>query len=150
MGGLEADKAEAAGIEEQRRNCSKKPADGAVVRMLSHSTSAPVLTVAASVHIPREDLSTFTQRTCFVPGPHAKADPLEVVAGTVHSFGEVWDHVTEAPVGAKPRTKFFKDLHVYFQGAASRLSHDIPLLQRSHSMLAAHSKLCRHKDALRR
>jgi len=69
------------------------------------------------------------------------------IQGAQDSWSEVWRCLHRSP-GHQDRAGLEKDLQGYFQTATWSMSHDVPLLQRSHSRYALHQSTRAHHNAL--
>lgn len=82
----------------------------------------------------------------------AKLDPSRIqehkkimqdpIAGTQQSWGRLWQYLHKSP-DAKERLEVEKELLQYYQKATKTVSHDVPLLERSHSRHALHKSIGR-------
>jgi hypothetical protein len=63
------------------------------------------------------------------------------------SWGKTWRHMNNAP-GAQDRHTQMDNIYNYYQTATDRLSHDVPLFERAHSIYAVHEGTRRHLSAL--
>mmetsp|Transcript_20351 Transcript_20351/g.37012 ORF Transcript_20351/g.37012 Transcript_20351/m.37012 type:complete len:1034 (+) Transcript_20351:25-3126(+) len=75
------------------------------------------------------------------------AAPQERVQGAQQSWNDVWMHLNRHP-DKKRRLALVKNLHGYFQQAASSLSHDVGLLQSVPSRFANQQRVRAHEAAL--
>mmetsp|Transcript_57386 Transcript_57386/g.134568 ORF Transcript_57386/g.134568 Transcript_57386/m.134568 type:complete len:1037 (+) Transcript_57386:101-3211(+) len=75
------------------------------------------------------------------------AAPQERVQGAQQSWNDVWMHLNRHP-DKKRRLALVKNLHGYFQQAASSLSHDVTLLQSVPSRFANQQRVRAHEAAL--
>mmetsp|Transcript_75595 Transcript_75595/g.130869 ORF Transcript_75595/g.130869 Transcript_75595/m.130869 type:complete len:1006 (-) Transcript_75595:39-3056(-) len=127
---------------EERRNSK----DGG-----EHPTDAdghPTSTIAPRLRAPpQEELAKYM----------AKLDPSRIqehkrfaqdpVDGAQKSWGKLWDYLKKAP-GQKDRVYIEKNLLSYFTMTTKSMSHDMPLLERSHSRHAIHKSVRAHTRAL--
>lgn len=68
------------------------------------------------------------------------------IDATKQSWGMVWGQVISK--GQTGRIGLEGDLHGYYNDTSRSMSHDVPLLRRSHSRLALHQSTLLHQSAL--
>jgi len=78
---------------------------------------------------------------------HKKFRQEDPIAGTQQSWGRLWQTL-HSSLDPKERFEMEKELLQYYQKASKSVSHDVPLLERSHSRHAIHRSVRAHSRAL--
>lgn len=97
--------------------------------------------------LPQEELAKYMARLDPSRVQEHKKIAQDPITGSQQSWGRLWKCLHGSP-DAQERLEVEKELLQYYQKATKTASHDVPLLERSHSRHAAHRSAGAHRRAL--